>query len=351
MIMTARRLEWPLVTLCLLLCVALLGLVIANKRRSWWLIGLAPVLALFVHHFHPPRSQRLYTLDAPEAFVGAANDPLVQDDDWVVGVVFEDQSYALPYTVLYSTPLVFITDYDKRMILMWSARANHATAWRLTHELKPRDLEIVSTPADTVLLYNRRLGKFMIALTGQTIDGEKPIGFAQPIATTKTTWMIWRRQHPATKILRAFEKLEAPTGPILPTMTGRIIDGAPADTPVTVIQTSPLLAILPDSIGKQALNTAAGPTRLLILRDPSTQRLHAFDRNVKEDLFPTFTLKSDKKHPDAIMVDSDTNSWWSADGKAVDGMLKDTKMKEIPIEENLYWGVMRYWYPKMTLSK
>ena len=47
----ARRLQWPLIVLSMMACLGLIGLVITAKRRAWWLIGLAPVLALFAHRF------------------------------------------------------------------------------------------------------------------------------------------------------------------------------------------------------------------------------------------------------------------------------------------------------------
>src|SRR5437763_1197041 len=51
LILWSRRLEWPLVTIAILLCLGLIALVIAGKRRAWWLIGLGPILALFAHRF------------------------------------------------------------------------------------------------------------------------------------------------------------------------------------------------------------------------------------------------------------------------------------------------------------
>ena len=50
-IMLCRRMQWPMVTLSVVLCVIVIALVIAGKRRAWWLIDLAPVLALFLHRF------------------------------------------------------------------------------------------------------------------------------------------------------------------------------------------------------------------------------------------------------------------------------------------------------------
>src|SRR5438477_1610029 len=52
LILLARRLEWPLFSLSLILAVALFALVISGRRRIYWLLGLAPILALYYHHFH-----------------------------------------------------------------------------------------------------------------------------------------------------------------------------------------------------------------------------------------------------------------------------------------------------------
>src|SRR5947209_175601 len=43
-ILWSRRLQWPLIVVALLLCLALLALVIAAKRRAWWLVALLPIL-------------------------------------------------------------------------------------------------------------------------------------------------------------------------------------------------------------------------------------------------------------------------------------------------------------------
>jgi hypothetical protein len=234
---------------------------------------------------------------------------------------------------------------------MWSARANHAAAFRIARELKARDLEIVSKPADTLLLYDSRLGQFIIALTGKTAHGEKPVGLNQPVETIKTTWSMWKKAHPGTRVLRGYEPKGAPSGPILPTQAGQMVDGLPAETRIAVVATTQPCAIATESIGKQLLNATAGPAKLLMLRDPVTLRLRAFDRNVKEDLFPKFIVKSSRQHPEAAMVDSDTNSWWTLDGKAVAGPLEGSHLKELPVEEDLYWGVMKYWFPGLGMGK
>lgn len=346
-IMLARRLEWPLVTICLLFCIALLVLVIAGKRKAWWLIGLAPILALFAHHFMPPAASRLYVVE----FTPAGEQPAPAEDAWVVGVIFEGQSYALPYAALYTTPVVFLTDYDKRMMVIWSAYANRAIAYRVARELKPRDLEIVSTPANTLLLYDTRLGQFIYGLTARTNTDQKPVGLLQPVATYKMTWPAWRKLHPDTQILREYGQGVHPAWPILPKEPATLVDGLPAETRVALVEAPTRTAIASDKLNKPLLNTLAGKNRVLILRDPQTHQLRAFDRQVQEDMFPTFKPGSNKQVPEAFMSETDSGSWWSADGKAVAGPLKGSELKELIVEPDLYWGVMKYWYPDLEITK
>ncbi|HMB95975.1 MAG TPA: DUF3179 domain-containing (seleno)protein, partial [Tepidisphaeraceae bacterium] len=279
-----------------------------------------------------------------------AEQATLRNDDWIVGITFGDQDYALPYRALYTMPVVFITDYDKRMIVMWSARANRAAAWTISRELKSRDLEIASTPADTLLLFDKRLGQFIVAIDGQTPHGEKPIGFEQLVPTVKTTWPVWQKLHPMTKVLGGYDFGDAPAGPVLPSDPGQIIDGAATETHIVIVQTATPSAIREDGIDNRPRNVVAGQTRLLIFRDASLQ-LHAFDRNAKEDLFLTFVPKTNRRIKEAAMVDSDTNSWWTITGKAVQGPLKGTQLKELTIEPDLYWGVMKRWYPQLNLAR
>src|SRR5258706_4164256 len=66
----SRRLQWPLTSLCLVLCVALIALVVGGKRRAVWLVFLAPVLFLFYQRFAGDEFRRMAVLDNPP-FVAA----------------------------------------------------------------------------------------------------------------------------------------------------------------------------------------------------------------------------------------------------------------------------------------
>lgn len=348
LICLGRRLQWLTAFGSLILCLVLLGLVISGRRRVYWLIGLAPVLALFMvkfsSKFNPPR----LVLDKP-VFVEPTHPSAPRDEEWVVGVEFEDNAYALPYRLLNAAPVVEITDYDKRMLLIWNEPANRATAFTLLREFRPRDLEIVGSPANSLLVYDRRLGQFICGVTGRTADGEKPVGFVSPVATERTTWARWKSRHPKTGVL-THHIASGLAEPILPRYPMPPVDDAlPPEATITYIATTQPSAIPSGIPAPQPVNAVAGRTRILLLRDPKTGQLRVFDRQVEEDLFLTFQPKPYRRTPEAVMIDTDTGSAWTPAGRAVEGPLQGHKLREIATEDLLYWGVMKFWEPQLQL--
>jgi len=352
-IIWSRRLQWPLIVTALLLCVALLGLVIAGKRRAWWLIALLPILALFLHRFVTGPARTVEVMEDPQ-FVDAEQATFLQDRDYVVGVRFADGAYAFPYSVIYGAPAIVVSDRERRMMLMWSPFANRALAYNVGREVRGRDLEIVSTPANALLLYNSRLGQFINGITGLTTRRERPLGFREPLQTLKLPWATWRALSPETRVMSPLDLRwrTQPNKPVLPKFPMPRSRPELADArPVCVVATTQPIAVPAEAVKQTPLNLTAGKTPVLLFRDSATSALRAFDRHVDEDLSPRFSVASDPKHPDVALVDADTNTEWSAAGVA-EALPKDAKPKRlapIPVEDELYWGVMKFWYPELTL--
>lgn len=356
LIYTARRLQWPLVAICLALCVALITTVVAGRRTSWWLLALAPVLALFVYRFSTRSLNAFQILENP-IFVRADEADFLQPDEHVVGLVFNDEAYAYPYRLLYTRPVVIQADHDQRMMLLWNAFANRAAAVRIQRDLKGRDLEIVSMPANALLLYNRRLGQFINGLTLRTRSGERPTGMGETIETHKMTWARWRQLHPQTRVMALLgsTRSDHPAGPVLPyyDLPPNISDALPPEAAVAVVLTDPPIAIPTDRVRNEPINLTAGTVPILVLRDKETGQLRAFDRRVEEDLIPRFRLNTDPRRRNVALVDSDTTIGWSATGRAIDGNpeRRGFQLTELPVEDNVYWGVMRYWFPNLLLHQ
>jgi hypothetical protein len=53
-----------------------------------------------------------------------------------------------------------------------------------------------------------------------------------------------------------------------------------------------------------------------------------------------------------LFIDTDTNSGWSTTGVAVEGKkeFRGKRLAPVPVEDELYWGVMKYWYPELQLT-
>ena len=348
----SRHLQWPLMAVTLLLCVAMIGLVASGKRRAWWLIGLAPVLALFVHRFASDPIRRFGVIDEP-AFTTIDQASFIADNDYVVGLEFNGSAYAYPFATLYAHPVIFHQDHDQRMVLIWSAFANRAVASTIDRILHARDIEIVSMPANSLLLYNAKLGQFIHGVTGRTGKGEKPTGFADRIPTQKMRWCEWYEQHPNTRVMvPAAQTLpgKMPTAPLRPhhSMPRSPGDIEP-DTRIVMVAATRPTAIRSDAIGYEPLNIASDDFPLLVFRDPRSGHVRAFERRV-EDLTPRFKLNTDMRRK-AFLVDQDGNSGWSADGRAIDGPFARERrsLYAVQTDEGLHWGVMRHWYPDLQL--
>ena len=347
LIMVARRLQWPLIALSLVLCVALLALVISGKRRAWWLIGLAPVLALFAHRFITAPANRYAVVDEP-AFVSADQAKHVGEDDMIVGVVFNEQPYAYPYSVLFYEPVVVQSDREKRLLLMWNAYANAATAVLTSRDLKARELDIVCDPADSLLIYNGRSGRFIVGLTGRLPDGSAVPGAQGELPVVKEPWRRWRAEHPDTKVMLPGGRKRGPASAIRPRYVER--EGAAH----RVVLVGSALAVPSDEITSGPLNVTAGDLPVVLFRDKASGRVVAFDRRIEKDLIPRFELNHERRRKDAFMIDSDTGTGWSAAGVAVDGaerQFRGRKLTPIDVQEDVYWGPASFWFPRLELHR
>jgi hypothetical protein len=367
MIVWSRRLQWPMVTLSIVLCVALMALAISGRRRVWWMIGLTPVMALFVHWFQASRPHNGAVVENPR-FVEASHPSVAMGDgDWVVSVSFGDTTFAYPYAALFRSPVVLQSDHENWMVLLWSAYANRVLAFQSTHELKARDLELVSMPANAPLLYNGRLGQFVNAFTGQTLDGQRPASFGKPIRADKMTWRQWRDAYPNGKVWWPVRAPDGPKQPIAPAFAAKGIQPvnrsaealaagaapAPVRRRVVVIGTTHPAAVLTDQLGPNPLNLKAdGEPFFVFRRDPSAPA-QAFSGHFAEGIYSKFESKRDPKHPDAMFKDVDTETLWSAAGVGVGGNreYRGKHLTSIPVDDGVDWEVLKYWYPEVEIYR
>src|SRR5262249_23558576 len=144
-----------------------------------------------------------------------------RDSDFVVAVHFGDAGYAYPYAALFSTPVVIQPNHEQRFILIWSALANRALAFRIDHEIKVGELQIASIPANALLLYSGRGGEFINGVTGLTTAGDAPSGFHNEVPTRKMTFGQWKAMRHkewvgGAWVMPARDGASEPSGPVRP---------------------------------------------------------------------------------------------------------------------------------------
>jgi hypothetical protein len=356
-IVWSRRLQWPLAATALILCLIVAALVIAGRRRAWWLAGLLPVLVLFGHRFLTGPLAGARVVQNPPC-VEPSQAGFVHDTDSVVGVRVGESAFAYPCALLDDTPAVVQDQRQIRFILMWSPLANLATAFTVRHDLSARDLEIVSSPAGALLLYDGRLGQFINGVTGETVHQQKPPEFSQPLAATTTTWAQWHQENPGTLVM-APQRAPSPLWPHrlqwerypLP---GEVTAGGSAPVlprRVCLVRTSPPIAVASEAVSDVPLNLSVDGALVLLVRDLPTGEVRAFDRHVEADLTPRFAAAGDAVHPNAAMIDVDTATEWTSAGVslAASGATQGKTLTALPLADGVDLAVLRFWYPNLQL--
>jgi hypothetical protein len=350
LIMLSRRLQWPLMALAIVLCVALIAMIISGRQRAWWLVGLAPILALLAHRFALDPDNAFAVNPRPD-FVPAEQANFVGPDDWVVGLVDDQGATAYPYAALYHCPVIVQTDQEKPLILLWSPFANSAFAAQIDRSIRAEELEVLSMPANALLVYNARLGQFINGVTGRTPKGEIPAGFKSVEPTIKTTWKRWLALHPETRVLiPAAPNLAAPTQPVLPgfPMPASLSSG-PVSLQIALLREAPAAAIEDAEVTATPLNFSS--PLVVVRRSRSSQSVEAFSRKIDEDLAPEFALHGFTKFPQATMIDSDSEAPWASDFRALDGPLKDKQLTPIVVDDGVYYSVARFWFPNIQIAQ
>ncbi len=118
-----------------------------------------------------------------------------------------------------------------------------------------------------------------------------------------------------------------------------------------LLATTHPVAILSSAIAKSPINIDIGDQPVLLIRDEAGA-VKAFDRHLEPDLIAHFTLNTNPKRHGAL-VDVDTNTGWNRAGVAVDGDKTriGRKLSPINLQEEVYWGVAKYWMPDLQLLK
>ncbi|MBC7783892.1 MAG: DUF3179 domain-containing protein [Burkholderiales bacterium] len=344
-----RRLQWILMIAAIGPCLALVVRVAMGLNRAWWLLGLSLVVGLLFVRFSPETMKPVRVLEGP-SLLTVEEAGLATDVEFVVGVVWGDSAYAFPYRSLLRTPIVQITDFDRRLLLIHSPYANSATALEVGREIRAVDLEFVGSPGNSTLVYNRKYGQFIVGITGLTDDGKTPIGVRGQVATERMSFADWRQLHPKSRLMLPSKQDAAWPGVAAhPQFAPKLTESSlPAETQIILIHTHPRAAMLMTTDFAEPVHVKAGAMPLVLWR--ANGRLKAFDRKIDHDLFLTFRHRMDKSRQLKLM-DNQTGSTWSYAGICTVGQLAGKRLTTVRLEEGVYWGVSREWFPDTQLIR
>jgi hypothetical protein len=368
-ILWSRRMQWLLVAIAVAASLGLVAVAIADRKRAWWMLGLAPILLLFIHRFGSESSAEMAVVEDP-TFVEIEKADFIKNDDWVVTLRINDKAFAYPYAALYVEPAVVQAEHDKRVAIFWNARANRVTAFVASADFRARDLEVVSTPADSLLLYNSRFGQFICGVTGLTPERAKPTGLAAAIATGKTTYAKWKSANPTGLVMKPNAKALvadhlAPTQPITPLYAAnKPAKSSPAPLAATPAQPATTarrkVAIVGSThlLGVDAATLTAKPNlvkvddqQVVLLRgDLSSMGFRAFIPKA-DDLALHLDPKRDPKLADVRLTDRETGSLWTLSGQAVGtaSPLRGKRLASLPVDEDVDYEVMKHWMPELEV--
>ncbi len=349
LITLTRRIQWILLIFTILPCLLLIVTVAIGKARAWWLVGLSVVVALLFVRFSPENKRPVRILEAESMpTVAEANADL--DEEFVVGLEYDGVAFAFPYRSLYRTPIVQLTDFDKRLIIIFSPYANSATVLDVSREVKATDLEYIASPYNSTLIYNRKYGQFIVGITGKTDAGAEATGVRDRLTTERLPLRLWRFRHPQTRLMIPTEADKSALGvPLMPQYPIHLADSSlPPETPIVLVRSNPPAALLTGGDFSKPSHAKIGESPIVLWRDDGA--LRAFFRTVDSDLYLTFAVRTDKTGKSHLQ-DNQTASTWTLEGRCTDGPLKGRHLTPVPVEEGVYWGVSKTWWPELQLVR
>lgn len=434
----ARRVQWPVYCLGLLACGAVVLLVVSGKRRAWWLIGLLPVLALFVHGLRT-NPMRVFGVTGAPVLTAADGPHGATDDDWVVGVVWRRPgdtapvsptsspadggggagadggglagpnggnevlggAVAYPYAALYRTPVVVQPLGSERGMLVWNPFANLARAAWVDRDVMARELEVVSMPANAVLVYNARYGEFINGVTlRQPTTNKSPSGVGKWLDVELVTLGQWKAAHPDTRVMavprpdsggasaKGGERGGVPGVPLAMRYAVPGGDGSGERSPTVLLATTRPSVLAPGDISDTPVNFEAGGEAVVVRREKDSRRVRAFLRTLPDGRTTRFAPWAEwtKLPPVAVMVDTVLKRGWTRNGNSAgwattrpaespappprgrravaqepaaakaetvldDGLPRQLGLREVEAVEGPYFEVLKYWYPDLVVHR
>jgi hypothetical protein len=301
-----------------------------------------------------PDDDRLRTVDEAETLA---------DDNRVIGIVLDGQALAVPHNVLWTHEIVNVDE--------WGGRSFAVTYCPLTGSSLAFDRSVIDGAEfgvsgllfdNNLVMYDRRDEQSLWpqmsrrATCGGNV-GESP----SMVPLVEMQWGRWRELHPETKVVsdgRGFNR-SYPYGnydPLAPGNTDAALETGPLfDMPVDD-QRDPkerVLGLPNDSDGGlavpfrelaeggavQVVVAASGGRQVTVFWNGDAQAARAFETS------RSFSVQ------DGQIVDDETGSVWSVEGRATEGPLADTQLTTVDSSYVAFWFAWAAFQPQTVVWK
>lgn len=254
------------------------------------------------------------------------------------------------------------------VVVSYCILCNSATAFEARLNGQPLDLRCVTAYNNNIIYRDRRTGNVIQQLDARVIAGPDTGAQLNTLPVTVTRWADWVALHPDTEVL------DAPPQSLRDRMIATMLDWliplhklAQRDSPwhrvrgridgrvgamqfvIGVEHDGEAVAYEVERLRQQTLiedTVGATPIALFGTRDGAV--IGVFDRRIGERTL-RFEVLTDDVHPAAVVRDHDTDSLWSAAGRALSGPLEGTQLVAIPHFNRLFWFSWNLFKPTARL--
>ncbi len=300
-----------------------------------------------------PDDDRLRTVDDAEALA---------DDNRIIGIVFDGQALAVPHNVLWTHEIVNVDE--------WGGRSFAVTYCPLTGSSLVFDRSAVDGAElgvsgllfdNNLVMYDRRDERSLWPQMSRRATCGAEVGTPlESMPLVEMSWGRWRELHPGTKVVsdgRGFNR-SYPYGnydPLAPGNTDAALDSDPLfDMPPLDDRRAPKERVLGLPNGSdggvavpfrelgeggdvRVVTVASGGRQVTVFWNRDAQAARAFETS------RSFSVQNEQ------IVDDETGSVWSVEGRATEGQLAGTQLTTIDSSYVAFWFAWAAFQPQTVV--
>jgi len=301
-----------------------------------------------------PSKDAIPSIDHPTFVDASAVDHFLPDEDLVFGLYYEGEARAYPAMILVWHEIVNDIVNGKPVLVTYCPLCYASAAYERVIDGEPVEFGVSGKLYQSdLVMYDRKTDSYWSQILGKAIVGELAGRELTRIPIDQTTWGVWKKLHPDTKVLSMDTGFRRPYGtdPYDGYYTSDVIV-FPVDYrderlhPKAVVYGLALgadqKAYSVETVWRLgAVNDRVGGMDLVVLSTVDQGPLRVFDRHLGEDLLE-FVVKNGR------IFDTKTNSEWNFDGVAVSGPLAGRALSRV-VGITCFWFAWATFYPRTLL--